>query len=268
MADLSEISDIMERLDGPSLIAFWGNAEPEDERHLEVREYDWHSHARGQLFCIDRGLVRMRTDSGSWLMPPNRLGWMPPGILHTASISGALSGWGVMLAPDVAVGLPDTPCVLGISELMRALVRRVAGWGSAEQLELEQERIAAVLLDEIRAAPHEPLHLPMPTDRRLLRIASHLLDMPDDARSFGVLAAWAGLTERTARRLFLAETGLSFAQWRQQARLTLALERLAAGSSVADVSEALGYATPSNFIAMFRRAFGDSPAHYFARKRP
>lgn len=268
MADLNEIADIIERPDGPSLVAFWGSAEPEDGRHLGAREYDWHSHVRGQLFCVDQGLVRMRTDNDSWLMPPNRLGWMPPGVRHTASISGALSGWGVMLAPDVATGLPDMPCVLGISELMRALVRRVAGWGRLEQLTPEQERIATVLLDEIRATPHEPLHLPMPTDRRLLRVASHLLDMPDDARSFSELAAWAGLTERTARRLFFAETGLSFAQWRQQARLALALERLAAGASVADVSEGVGYATPSNFIAMFRRAFGDSPAHYFAKQRP
>nr|WP_251140739.1 hypothetical protein [Rhodoferax sp. U11-2br] len=29
----------------------------------------------------------------------------------------------------------------------------------------------------------------------------------------------------------------------------------------------MGYATPSNFIAMFRRCFGDSPARYFALRR-
>lgn len=44
------------------------------------------------------------------------------------------------------------------------------------------------------------------------------------------------------------------------------LERLARGEAVATVAEALGYATPSNFIAMFRRAFGDSPARYFANR--
>ncbi|MBS2075231.1 helix-turn-helix domain-containing protein, partial [Klebsiella pneumoniae] len=78
----------------------------------------------------------------------------------------------------------------------------------------------------------------------------------------------AGLSARTLRRTFLAETGSSFAQWRQQARLTHALERLAQGEPVALVADALGYASPSNFIAMFRRAYGDSPAHYFASRKP
>jgi len=45
-----------------------------------------------------------------------------------------------------------------------------------------------------------------------------------------------------------------------------ALERLARGEAVADIADALGYATPSNFIAMFKRSFGDSPARYFAQR--
>jgi AraC-like DNA-binding protein len=59
----------------------------------------------------------------------------------------------------------------------------------------------------------------------------------------------------------------SFAQWRQQARLVHALERLARGESVAGVADALGYATPSNFITMFKRSFGESPARYFAKRK-
>jgi len=57
---------------------------------------------------------------------------------------------------------------------------------------------------------------------------------------------------------------MSLARWRQHARLANALERLANGHTVADVADALGYATPSNFIAMFRREFGQSPGKYFA----
>jgi YesN/AraC family two-component response regulator len=30
---------------------------------------------------------------------------------------------------------------------------------------------------------------------------------------------------------------------------------------------ALGYSTPSNFIAMFRKIYGESPARYFSRCR-
>ncbi|QIE27365.1 Helix-turn-helix domain protein (plasmid) [Caballeronia sp. SBC1] len=53
---------------------------------------------------------------------------------------------------------------------------------------------------------------------------------------------------------------------RQQAQLSQALELLAHGHAVAEVADALGYATPSSFIFMFRRALGDSPASYFAKR--
>ena len=102
--------------------------------------------------------------------------------------------------------------------------------------------------------------------RRLLRIADAVLRAPGDARTLDAWAAWAGLSPRSLTRLCQAELGMSFAQWRQQAGLVHALEALARGASVAGVSDALGYATPSNFIAMFRRAFGESPARYFAKR--
>lgn len=259
-------SDLSERADGPVLFALRGTDEPGSEFRLGTREYDWHSHVRGQLFCIDRGLVRVRTTRGSWLLPPHRAGWIPPGVDHKVSVSGALSGWGVMLRPDVTAGLPEEPCVMGVGEVLRALVRRASGWSGVEHLQPEQERLLAVLLDEIRLSRREPLALPMPTERRLLAMANHLVEHPEDERALDQLAAWAGLSARSARRHFVAQTGMSFVQWRQQARLSMALEKLANGEPVAVVADALGYATPSNFIAMFRKAFGESPGRYFSRR--
>jgi AraC-like DNA-binding protein len=261
------MTSLTERLDGPSAIAIWGSDEPGDKFRFGTRELDWHHHLRGQLFCIESGLIRVHTKYGSWLLPPQRIGWLPPRLKHKVTMSGVLSGWGVLLTPAASKALPDQPCVMGGSELLRALVRRAASWTNADRLTSQQGRVVAVLLDEIRNAQREALHLPMPTDLRALRIANTLIKRPDDARTLQELAEAAGLSERTARRVFAAETGMSFTQWRQQARLTLALERLAGNEPVADVAEALGYATPSNFIAMFRRAFGEPPARYFARQR-
>ncbi len=261
------MTDLSERLDGPPLVAFWGTDDAGSPFRLGTREYDWHQHARGQLFCIESGLVHIRTAGGSWLLPAHRAGWIPTGIEHKASVSGVLSGWGVMITPRASAGLPQVPCVFGVSDLLRSLVRRATNWSAQEMLLPHQRRILAVLLDEIRLARQEPLHLPMPTDRRLVRIASALIDDPAGGKTLGELAGDAGISERSARRLFNAETGLSFADWRQQARLVLALERLAARTPVADIADALGYATASNFIAMFRKAFGTSPSRYFSGQR-
>ena len=261
---------LSERTDGPALIAVWGEDRPGSDLSnslpLGTRETDWHSHARGQLFCIASGLVHVRTRHGSWLLPPNRAGWVPPGEPHSASISSVMSGWNVFITPEASRHLPDKPCVVGVSELTWPLVRRVATWKEQERLRPDQRRMMAVLLDEVRRAPHEPLHLPLPTERRLLRISRAILAQPDDRRTLAQWAEWAGMSPRTLSRLFMAEVHLSFAQWCQQARLVHALEKLARGESVATVADALGYATPSNFIAMFRRSFGASPGKYFADK--
>jgi AraC-like DNA-binding protein len=48
--------------------------------------------------------------------------------------------------------------------------------------------------------------------------------------------------------------------WRQRARLVRALEMLAAGEPLGTVALDLGYSTASAFIAVFREAFGCTPA--------
>lgn len=57
------------------------------------------------------------------------------------------------------------------------------------------------------------------------------------------MADWAqrlAVDVKTIQRLFVRQTGMSFGQWRQQARLLRALELLATGEKVIDVALALG----------------------------
>jgi AraC-like DNA-binding protein len=60
-------------------------------------------------------------------------------------------------------------------------------------------------------------------------------------------------------RLFPHETGLSFGRWQQQARLLKAFALFDEGLSVTQVALELGYASPSAFTKMFRRAMGEAP---------
>jgi AraC-like DNA-binding protein len=232
------------------------------------QESSWHSHLRGQFMYVESGLVCVRTRLGLWTLTPHRVGWMPPGEEHTVSVIQPTRGWGAFVAPQAATGMPSEPSVLGANELMRALVHRAANWADSDQLDSEQQHIMEVLMDEMRRAriADHPLHLPMPEDRRLMRVAQNLLTQPHDNRSLEAWADWAGLSARSLSRLFRRETGCSFAQWRQQARLSRALERLAVGDPVSEVADALGYGSVSAFVAMFRRHFGQPPARYFAQR--
>jgi AraC-like DNA-binding protein len=94
-------------------------------------------------------------------------------------------------------------------------------------------------------------------------VCDAILAAPADARALEAWAAEAGASARTLARLFQRETGMSFAQWRQQARLLESLRRLAAGDAVTAVAIDCGYRSPSAFAAMFRRALGVAPTAYF-----
>lgn len=220
-----------------------------------------HRHARGQVFGATRGLLTVSTELGQWVVPATHAVWIPPHRPHGLQTHGAFSGWSVYVTEAACAELPDAPFTLRVSALMREAVARAVAWRGNE-LDAAQARIAAVLLDEIRTAPHEPLGLPMPRDARLQRIARAITTDPADARSLTDWAAWAGLAPRSVSRGFVAETGFTLAAWRQRARLLKALELLAAGRAVGSIALDLGYDNVSAFIAMFRRVLGTTPGRY------
>jgi AraC-like DNA-binding protein len=124
-------------------------------------------------------------------------------------------------------------------------------------------RIMDLILDEVRVLPVLPLHLHMPSDVRLLRICELLQQQLDDRSTMADWARRLAVDVKTIQRLFVKETGMTFGQWRQQARLLRALELLATGEKVIGVALALGYDSPSAFATMFRKQFGQTPSQFF-----
>jgi AraC-like DNA-binding protein len=149
--------------------------------------------------------------------------------------------------------------------LLREAILRATLWDNDDATPGRQ-RICELIVDEIASLPAEDLGLPLPRDARLERIARSLLDHPADSRTVDEWARWAGITARTLSRRFPQETGLTFTEWRHRARLMRALERLAEGDAVTTVALDLGYSSVSGFIALFRRAFGVTPAAHPLRR--
>lgn len=230
------------------------------------RDIPAHGHSRGELLGTFRGLMSVGTISGQWVVPSIHAVWIPPHYVHSMRSHGAFSGYLVSIAETACATLPMDPCTIVTSALLRAALLRAAAWDEG-CLEMEQTHVAMVIFDEIRNLPRQRLGLPMPSDPRVLRIASALADNPADNRRLEEWASWTGMSTRTMIRRFIAETGFSFTEWRQQARLMRAQELLAAGTPVTTVALDLGYETVSAFIAMFRRAFGVTPTHYFGKLR-
>ncbi|WP_061796386.1 helix-turn-helix domain-containing protein [Serratia ficaria] len=229
-----------------------------EKKHLTP----WHRHADGQIYLLTRGMLALELPGRQWAITAGNLGWLPPHCAHQALACGRVAGWSLYLPANSAPGLPPQPRLLTATPLMQALVERIAQFAEGPAGALQQ-RMLQVLLDEMHREDSPPLQLPLPQDARLLNIARALLNDPASERSQNAWAGWAGLSPRTLSRRFMRETGVSFARWRQQARVLRSLEPLSRGEPVNRVASACGYDNVSAFIAAFRQRFGTTPGSYF-----
>lgn len=230
-----------------------------------IHELDAHRHRKAQLLYVISGVLTVEASDGIWTVPPHCAIWIPSGTTHMArSVTRVVVG-NLYVEPPLAGHLRDTCGILFVQPLLRELLLRfIAGPPLYPEGDTREARLVGVLLDELQAAPLEPLHLPVPADRRLRRLVDTLIDDPSLRFTIEEWGARVGASNRTLTRLFQRETGMSFTRWRQQLHVGLALQRLAAGQSVTNVAFELGYESTSAFIAMFRRMLGTTPARYFA----
>ncbi len=225
---------------------------------VRVHRHDW-----VQLSYATQGVLGVRTRLGSYLAPPQRAIWVPPGLEHTVVSTERTQMRSLYIEPDAVKGAVPwgaQECrVLGVTPLVRELIRAVT------RLPVEYDetgppgRLVAVLLDQLAMLEEVRFSLPLPRDERLTRLCAELEQGPDDQRTLLELAAGSGLSARTMTRLFLRETGLTFRAWRRRLRLLKSLTGLEAGDSVTTVALDSGYASTSAFIAAFRQEFGTTP---------
>jgi quercetin dioxygenase-like cupin family protein len=124
-----------------------------------------HAHPRGQLVGGSAGLLTVETPEGRWVVGPDQAIWIPPDAPHERQSHGPFSGWSLYLAPVACARLPARACVLGTTALLRTLVERVAEWALDAVLDAAQERLAAVVIDEISGLQPEAVSLPAPQTR-------------------------------------------------------------------------------------------------------
>ena len=223
----------------------------------------WHSHKRAQLVFASSGVMVVKTHEGTWVIPPQRAVWVPGGMDHETSTIGAVEMRTVYVSPRVAQTFSKHCCVVNVSELLRALILRASALPLAYKRQGRDARVMQMILDEIQGSKTLPLHLPAPRNRRLARLCSAIVATQDTAPTLSKLTKQVGMSKRTAERLFVRETGMTFSRWRQQARLLTALTQLASGHSVKQVAFKSGYTSQSAFSSMFKATFGTTPRRYF-----
>lgn len=222
-----------------------------------------HQHPHAQLVHAVQGVMVVSTAGGQWIVPPTRGIWMPGGVRHWIRMVGNVQMRTAYIRPDAAPGLPEDFTVLNMSPLLRELILAAIDIPLPYEADSRNGRLMRLLLDEVGRGQTLPLHLPHPRDEALREICQAIIAAPDIALTLQDWSARLGIDAKTIQRRFARETGMTFGQWRQQARLLAALEKLAAGAKIVDVALDLGYESPSAFATMFRRQFGVAPSGFF-----
>ncbi|SDT15702.1 helix-turn-helix transcriptional regulator [Actinoplanes derwentensis] len=218
---------------------------------------DWplHSHPMHELVWVRRGTLTARIGNRIVTVPPGFGLWLPAGVVHGGRLTAAAELHDAFFAPDRTPVEFAGPTSIAVSSLLESLLSRLA------RTDLDagaRARTEAVVFDVLEPAERQ-FALELPGDSRIDPIAEALLANPSDDRGLLEWAAHLDLSDRTITRAFRAATGLSFAQWRQALRIHHALALLSEGADVGSVSERLGYAQPSTFIAAFRRVMKVTP---------
>ena len=246
-------------------------------------ELDRHHHLRNQLLYAEKGVAVVSTPQGAWVAPPERAVWIPAGVPHSVRMVGAVSTRSVLIEPGAlrfghrssseavaqprssseAVAQEESRCrVVGVSPLMRQLLVAAASVEREYDVDGRDGLVMSLLIKELEQAPLIPLSAPFPRSPALAAKCHAFLERPSPHDTIDGWSEDLGMGRRAFTRAFRRETGMSFAEWRQQACLLVALPRLAAGEPVTAIALDLGYDSPAAFATMFKRLSGMPPSRY------
>ena len=235
---------------------------------------DPHSHPWAQVAMSSTGVIRMTAARSTYIVPPSRALWIPPGVEHVVTVvedaeirtlyvhqEPGRSGPVLGLAGDAANWAECR--VLEVSSLLRELVAHLASEPGNAPANERECCLSSLILDELMRARPVRLGVDLPADKRLRALCEAVLDEPARWPTLEGWARDAGASPRTVARLFRSELGTSFGQWRLQVLLAHALTLAARKRPMASIAAELGYASASAFTAMVKRSVGAPPSRFF-----
>lgn len=238
------------------------NIDP-DTAHDHER-LDLHEHPEPMLTWSSTATLMATVAGRDWLIPPDYGLWVPGGIEHSGAVLHAGKMVTITFAADhIPLNWPEPTCFT-VGPLLGEIITHLQHIASGDQSRQPAEALMFQLLTPL---PAQHIQITMPTDSRARTIAEKLIAHPADERE---LTAWADhvhASVRTLSRLFRAETGLNFTNWRTHVRVRAAIPVLGRGTPVNVTARMVGYRKPSAFIAAFQRVTGQTPGTYLPKSQ-
>lgn len=218
------------------------------------------------LLFASRGAFALEIGARRWLLPPQRAALIPANTGFSVTTSGPTVCSSVLFRNGELSAFPARCRIFAMSELARRMTEHAMRWGSSRATGDKAAncffQALACVAGEL-AEQEQETWLPKATSPALRRATQHVLDHLDTEVGFEILAAKAGLSERTLARRFKSELEMNWADYRRRARMIRAMELLSAGAgSVTAVGLACGFESTTAFIRAFTGFAGMTPRKY------
>lgn len=222
----------------------------------------WHFHDMHQILHALDGSVEVEDEYGRHRIPHQFAAWIPAGAVHRTRIQKVRSG-SVFLAADLVPDAGERLRVIEAPGLLREMVAHAKRWPLSRTEDDGREFFSclASLCPEWIAREVE-LALPCCSDPRISAAIDYIrLNLANAA--FAQACHATRLSERSLRRRFLAETGITWETCRRRMRMLAAMQMLEASRrTVGDIAAEVGYDNQAAFAKAFRQTVGLSPMAY------
>ncbi|MFG0605466.1 helix-turn-helix transcriptional regulator [Vibrio mimicus] len=216
-----------------------------------------HQHQKGQLLFASQGCIRFAFDDSICILPPTKAVWIPASTQHQAMMTNVVAYRSLYFDCNL-FKCPEHITMIEVNALLKALIDKMALW-PWDKPEEEMHNTTTLFWEEFYAAQRHTYQLPLPTNRRFKAFRKQLMQATFLVPDLISLANSVGASSKTVTRLFKAETGMSYQEWKQQWRLLKAIELLSKEMPVNQVSDWLSFSSDSAFIAFFKKQTGQTP---------
>lgn len=230
----------------------------------------WHTHDLHQLLYAFEGVAEVETDGSHHLLPPQQAAWIPAGLAHQTTLRKVRTV-AVFFDPSMVTGHDDRVRVLSAAAPVREMIVYAARWRIDRRVSTPTAdaffTALAMLTAEWLDTAEAPLRLPTSAVPVVAAVMRHTREHLAEVDEHAVCAA-VGISERTLRRIFRAETGMSWREYRTTSRVLRAMAMLAEPDrTILDAATTVGFESLSGFDRAFRRLTGERPVDYRTRVR-
>lgn len=248
-----------DEIDSPivSICAFFSN---EKEHSLRSK---MHAHAKGQLVYAKSGNAAVMLEDRIHSILPRQLIWIPGGMSHNVVLQNNVDFRAVYIEQKQFAGLSNCLEIFTVSALLEEVVETMCrspfhtDWMAGIEFHLQ-----SILINKMQSRSDISTRLTLPDDPRVRNYLRRCHERGEMAPRLSDLASNCGASERTIHRLFVQGTGMCYQKWRQQMRLTLALDLLSTNKSITEIAHYLEFSTTSAFISFFKSRQNITPKKY------